>query len=225
MARVAVKENPYAAPGEITDGPPVYEMPGGREYAAPSLDEENGYIDSPILAWSPTLKEQPGYTPDPLRTGRTPGHDRRPYPTQPPENFWNVLDADDKSRHSVETQDADGFEEKRGILRRFAPNPRSIPSEDLRPTSRLSPHSYVFTRPMFGGPLHLTGIHFSMADHRRDYPVLGMEPVRTWRNTYRINPAPFDTDMVDLPPEDIPDVSNMRIRSVEVPAAANPWRL
>lgn len=225
MAKVAANANPYAAREEITDGPPSYSLPAGGVYAAPNPDAENGNMDSPIGAYSDTLRAQPGSTPDPQRTGLMRRWDMRPDPTVAPELHYQVLDADDRARHSVEFQDADGFEEfKGGSGKPAARNPRETPSAEPRPTSRLAPRSYIFTRVMAGGPMRLNGEHFSMADHRREYPILGTQPVREWRNTYRVVPAPADMDMVDVAPNNPRDAPSARIVSVEVPMRSG-WRL
>ena len=224
MAKVAANKNPYSAPEEITNGAPVYAMPNA-DFAVPNADSENGTMDSPIGAYSDGLRLAPGNTPDPMRLGVMARRDRRPDPAAPPERFWERLDADDKARHSVESQDADGFEIfKGGSGKPAARNPRETPPPEPRPLSRLSPRTYTFLRPFFGGPVALNGEHFSMADHRRDYPILGTQPVRSWRNTFRITPAPHDADMVDVPPNDPTDVPAARIVSVEVPNR-NSWRL
>jgi hypothetical protein len=46
-------------------------------------------------------------------------------------------------------------------------------------------------------PSRLTGDHFSMADHRRDYKIFEATPVNKRRNTFRLDPAPWDTNIVD----------------------------
>lgn len=224
MAKVAANHNPYAAREEITDHP-VYSLPASGVYAAPSPDKENGTMDSPIGQYSDRLRAQPGDTPDPMRTGLMRVRDMRPDPSRAPELHYQVLDADDRERHSVETQDADGWEEfKGGSGKPAAPNPRATPPPEPRPTSRLAPRSYSFLRPFFGGPRALSGEHFSMADHRRDFPILGTQPVKEWRNTYRVAPAPSDLDMMDVAPNDPRDVPSARIVSVEVPLTRG-WRL
>jgi hypothetical protein len=224
MAKVAANRNPYAAREEIVNTPPAYNMPN-PEFAAPSQDAENGVMDSPIGAYAYALREEIGGTPDPMRIGRLAVRDRRGDPGQPPERWFSRLDADDKARHSVEDQDADGFEIfKGGSGKPAAENPRRRPGPEPRPLSRMSPRTYSFTRPEWGGPRALNGEHFSMADHRRDYPILGMQPVRASRNTYRVMPAPWDEDMVDVAPNDPTDVPAGRIQSVAVPLS-NSWRL
>ena len=90
-------------------------------------------------------------------------------------------------------------------------------------TEKLSPRRYSFTRPFDqgtkgNGARQLNGQHFSMADHRRDYPILGMRPWNQHRNTYRVDPAPWDAEMYDVPPEStMGAVTNGRIQAVDVP--------
>src|SRR3546814_10876093 len=75
----------------------------------------------------------------------------------------------------------------------------------------MSPRSYTFTRPFdslnrnyanvsIGSARQLNGQHFSMADHRREYPILGIKPNHLRRNTYRLDPSPWDADLIDVPP-------------------------
>lgn len=80
------------------------------------------------------------------------------------------------------------------------PDPRWEPA----PVAPVTEHaSYRFFRYGYGlqvpYPLVNTGAHFSMADHRRNYPVLGMEPIRERRNTYRVDPPPRDVTIQDRP--------------------------
>lgn len=90
----------------------------------------------------------------------------------------------------------------------------------------MSPNTYSFVRPFDQTPeRQFNGVHFSMADHRRDYEIGGMTPAYKPRNTYRIEPAPWDKDIVDMPPNVQPDISE-RIVSVDVPPTTNrSWRL
>lgn len=228
MAKVAATVNSYAAPGEIRDNDaPTYAPPNSGAYAvpAPNRDAENGVMDSPIGAWAPELRAFPGGTPDPQRLGRMPVRDFRPNPAQAPERFFSANGAEFMQRHNAEMQDADGWTEaKGGSGKPTARDPRAIPPPEPRPTSRLAPRTYTFLRTLWGAPLRLNGLHFSMADHRRDYPILGTQPVRTWRNTFRIEPTPWDADMIDMPPNSVTDIPFAVFESVEVPAV-NPWRL
>lgn len=184
--------NPYSfrEPDNIAAIPEYAAMQS--RYAAPGLEEGDAYNDE--FGWAPK-----SYRADPSRVGNLPRIDYRPEPTRPAEEFWNEkLGRDKAERHSVETQDADGMTELKG-RKRWAPNPRSTPPPEDRKTMALSPHSYSFTRPMTGGAARfLNGRHFSMADHRRTYEILGMKPVTSRRNTYRTEPGPWDADIVDM---------------------------
>lgn len=173
-------------------------------YAVPS---EGGnppeWHDSPINAWAPKADGTIGSTPDPMRIGRTKTADYRPNAADPPEDFWLGAHGPGRERmlrHGVEFQDADGLAADIPQLKPQAPNPRSVPTPEPRPTNRMMPKSYVFTRPFDQHAARQNnGLHFSMADHRRAYPILGMEPVRRRRNTFRAEPAPWDSDLVDMP--------------------------
>lgn len=234
--------NPYAADeSEIGESVPTYSMPRGT-YAAPSLEDGDAYIDE--FGWGPELKTSTVQTPSAQRLGAIPRLDDYPDPTKPPEVWYNRLDSDDKSRHSVETVEATGWTELKGVApgdRRWADNPRlNVPAEP-RITNKLSPGTYSFTRPFdqfnrtYGGEpptgsaRTFNGTHFSMADHKRNYDITqtaGAMPVRTGRNTYRIDPTPWDTDIVDMPAN--PGYSaapEARIKSVEVPSGSRSMRL
>lgn len=180
-------------------------------YAAPSL-EDNPYPD--VHGWAPA----PNRTDADQRLGRIPSRSFR-LGGESSEAFYETRHADTAIRHSVEFLDADGFEIVKGELRR-APDPRWTPPRESRPTQRMSPHTYVFTRPFDQhSARRFNGSHFSMADHRRDYDILGMAPVRQRRNTsYRI-PAPWDTDLVDEPVE--MDVRPQGIPVIDLPPPSN----
>jgi len=70
----------------------------------------------------------------------------------------------------------------------------------LRPTAEQSPSNFRFVRPFYPGDGYgkSTGIHFSMASNRRAYPVGGMEPIRSFRNTFRLEPTARDAENADL---------------------------
>lgn len=233
MAKAAAQVSPYAVMPRIDDVP-TFEMPGSRDYAvpAPNSNEENGFMDSPSGAWAAGLHSVPGGTPDPMRLGTMPERDFRPNPAQAPEEFWSDREGDKDRQETAArvTQSTIGFKENQGLLRRFAPNPRSreagAPIADTRPTQSMSPHRYIFTRDMWGGPMRNNGEHFSMADFRRDYPVGGTQPVRTWRNTYRIMPVPYDADMIDVDPTTLtPSIPSAVIESPVPAMASATWRL
>lgn len=70
----------------------------------------------------------------------------------------------------------------------------------LRPTASQSPSVFRFVRPFYPGDGYgqSTGRHFSMASNRRAYPVNGMAPVRSLRNTFRLEPVARDAENADL---------------------------
>lgn len=91
----------------------------------------------------------------------------------------------------------------------------------IRPTATNSPTGYAFTRP-WHIPRNVNQVftedstadtgasrqHFSMADHRRRYEILGMRPQgRMGVNTYRASPRPWD-ESVFTPPPVVPNVPN-----------------
>jgi len=201
--------------------------PPPQQYGAYSEPPPGYPINNP-MGWAPVYER-----PD---SGASVRQDRYPDPTYAPEDTYRPRDRDKALRHSVEDQDADGWTElKGGSGRPAAPNPRSVPPPEDRPSMKMAPRSYSFTRPfdqwnrqygetVINSARQLNGTHFSMADHRRNYPILGMEPPRrSMRNTYRLTPAPWDENLVDMPPVSSPD--NLRIQSMEVPATNRTYRL
>lgn len=211
--------NPYAvAPGTGASDETAPSFAPDFRYAAPSLE------DNPLPAengFAPTHEN--GQVTDPARIGRVPS---RSFRAGDIENFFEIRNRDIASRHSVEFIDADGFEIVKGELRR-APDPRWTPSPESRPTQRMSPHRYVFTRPFDQhSARRFNGSHFSMADHRRTYDIYGMQPATTRRNTAYRMPAPWDTDIVDEPSDLEPDVLPGRVEVINLPPPNNrAWRL
>lgn len=223
--------NPYATSRtEQEFQEPEYPVMDSR-YAVPGIEEDAPYTDE--FGWSPSLRLSAQEIPDNARLQERALRDFYPDGQKTPESFYGQRDADEKSRHSVEDIDANGWDETKGIgtERRWAPNPREIPPPEPRVTSRLFPRSYSFLRPFGHGlgkgstPNNFTGVHFSMADHRRNYEVGGMAPASSRRNTYRIEPTPWDTDIVDMPPNVAPMLPQARIQSVEVASGSRNWRL
>jgi hypothetical protein len=240
------RSNPYATTRTAREsGLPDNEPPEQQynAYAVPGLTEENGYADSPVTAWGPTLRTSPMGFPDGSRLGETPRRDYRPDPAKPPEEgFWRLMDADRAIRYG-ESEDVDGNgwnENKFGaggpdpssnVYVRWAPNPRATPPPEPRVTSSLVPRTYSYTRPfdqlnrpfpdvVAGTARRFLGLHFSMADHRRNYEILGMAPQRMpgngTRNTYRLDPVPWDANIQDRA-EPAPPVSRV-LTQREVPA-------
>jgi len=230
------QDNSYAAP-QVPVG--SYISPagtGGAPYVEPdpAVDRPNGYHDSPIAAWAPKLRQEPGSTPDPMRTQQMVQRDYRPTPLyQAPRDWWLGVGPgrEEQQRHNqAETVDADGWQMSRpvgGMPKRAVPDIRRTPPAEPRLTNQLAPANYSYTRPFDQHAAHqLNGIHFSMADHRRTYPILGMQPAMTRRNTYRVDPAPYDRDIMDEPAKGADYTPSQRIQQVELPLnAGRSWRL
>ncbi len=214
------------------------------EFATPEYPESvNGYAvpllsDAPYnddFGWAPKLATSPIGVPDGSRIGVQPRRDYRPDPGRAPEEFWRPLDADDAERHSVETiTEMPGEVKARpgdinpGLgANRWARNPREIPPPEPRLSMRMHPVTYFFTRPFDQGiARRFNGLHFSMADHRREYETLGMAPAKTRRNTFRLEPSPWDTDIVDMPPPDpTPDIQPVPGVAVSDYGSGRTWRL
>lgn len=199
-------------------------------YISPSLEEsapDSEYFGN----WAPKLTDGVTGIPDGTRLQNYPSRDHRPEADQPPRRFWDRFNNDKIVREdrANETLNAIGWEEGKGA-RPQAPNPNLIPVPEDRPTMRMSPMTFAYTRlfdqGMKGlGAREFNGMHMSMADHRRDYDIFGMTPPKSGRNTYRLTPAPWDTDIIDMPPESDPDNLNARFQDVEVPTRNRSWRL
>lgn len=222
----ASRQSPYTI-GPPADGiTPDSALVTDARYAVPGPDdaEHDGWWDATGFATS--LRISPTDTPDATRLGVLPMYETREGAGDPLK-FNERYRGEGNDRHtSQEDIDSDGFETQ-VQFKHYVPRP--VPSDVVneRPTSRMSPRSYTFLRP-FGrqSARHLNGEHFSMADHRRDYPIHGMAPNKKYgRNTFRLDPAPWDTDIVDLPP-DVNSSPDARIRVVDIPPADNrSWRL
>lgn len=203
---------------------------GNMAYAVPTVGTDGpGYMDSPSGAWAPRLDAVPGGSPDPMRTQGMAVRDYRPLPQYSPDNFWTGLHGPGRERldrHRVEFLDADGIEARLPVGAERARNPREVPPPEPRWTNRLSPHDYVFTRP-FGQDTErwFDGSHFSMADHRRTYGIMGMAPPGHRRNTYRADPAPWDADLVDRPSPQTSSTPGHIIAYDLPPMANSAWRL
>lgn len=209
-------------------------------YAVPPLSAGDAFIDK--FGWAPTLAIRPSTveTPSAQRLGTIKRFDDSPDPRQPSSEFRSDVDRDRDYRYSVEQQDTTGWSVPSGLSngdRRWADNPRLSPPEEPRPMSRMVPRSYRFTRlfdqfnrthdgdPLTGSARHLNGQHFSMADHRRKYDILGMAPARSRRNTYRMEPEPWDLDIVDMPARNGPELPSAISHSVDLPSPGRSMRL
>jgi len=198
---------------------PEYGRPDSA-YAAPDIHRDAPYNDE--FGWGPKTRLGVESTPDAMREMSAPVRDVRPPGNQNPKPFYAAQSVDEDKRESVTDQDANGWNEKKDRYK-IGPDPRWNPPAETRPTEKLSPRSYSFTRPFDqgtkgNGARTLNGMHFSMADHRREYEILGMKPWAQSRNTYRVDPAPWDADMYDVPPASTEGTYvNGRIQAVDVP--------
>lgn len=228
--------NPFAAREVPVDSnradmqimePPQYAVPQHGAFSVPPIEAGAPYNDE--FGWGPKLRTSPTEIPSAQRLQTIPRYDYRPDPVRPPEEFWDRYGADDKRRHSVESQQATGWAEKKGVLptdRRWKEDPRLTPPAENRVTQQLAPRGYSFTRPFDQhSARQFNGMHFSMADHRRNYEILGMAPIHRPRNTYRLEPIPWDMDIVDMPPPNNAATTQARLTDVNVPEPSRSYRL
>jgi hypothetical protein len=193
-------------------------------FAAPGPGTDAPYTDT--FGWGPSPRISVGSTPDAMRLQQFPVRTVRPDAEDAPEEYYGPLDADEKQRHSVENVDADGWTVQKDQLKRAA-DPRWNPPAETRITEQMGQSRYRFWRPFDqgvkgNGARSLNGTHFSMADHRREYDILGMRPWAAHRNTYRADPAPWDADMYDMPdPSTVGTQYQGRFQAVELPASDN----
>jgi hypothetical protein len=136
---------------------------------------------------------------EPVRAQRTVANHYRHPPVHEPDNGYLRVPERYQGREILKA------DQSALPYRREAYIPGPDPKWTPPPVYPVTEHaSYRFFRPGFGlqvpYPLINTGAHFSMADHRRNYPVLGMEPVAERRNTYRTDPPPRDVTIQDRPP-------------------------
>lgn len=224
----AIRTPTHAAPYAADGSADFYGVnnPAGTDAAfADGPSGNTQYVFSP--GWAPTLREGTDNTPDPQRTEEMPRTDRRAN-LRNPLAWWRKLDADTAARESVVQQQSIGFTElKGGSGHGRAPDPRWTPPPESRPTQQMSPHTYLFQRP-FDQTIarRLSGQHVSMAVNRRNYDILTMTPVTNRRNTYRVEPSPWDTDIVDETPSATEGRPSARLQSPNImPAPSSAYRL
>lgn len=199
-------QNPYAAPisnpGEAPDPSNNFIWASNR-YAVPDIPESTD--PEYTLGFSPQLKADGSpdgsMLPDDIRTGH-----REPPPNDPNQHGYNDHRSREfRSRHSVEFY-SEGWHTKQEKI----PAPR-VPrwEQELaptRPTADRSPSNYLFQRP-WHIPRNIKDAlgeeataHFSLADHRRKYEIMGMRPQgRLGTNTYRASPRPWDENLFVAP--------------------------
>jgi hypothetical protein len=225
--------NVYAAPDQVPIGDYVAAVgrstvPNYRYDEASEFVRDDGFMDHPAGEWAPELEGGSTGIPDAHRNNVMALYDFRPTVTKPPEEWWagpHGPGTENLERHrAVETVDGDGWREFRGDMtrKRAIPDIRRTPPAESRKTSDMAPVTYSYTRPWDQDvSRHLNGQHFSMADHYREYPIYGMQPVSNRRNTFRADPMPWDTNIVDMPPTY--SVAMARITPIEVPRERS-WR-
>jgi hypothetical protein len=224
--KVAASNTPATPIADTPDYPVMVQS----AYAVPSLESGSPFNDE--FGWSnkglqPSAVEYPSAQ----RLMTIPRRDFYPDPVRPPDEFYEENRGREvNARHSSqEFVDADGWEELKGVTgsdRRWADDPRRTPPPETRLTQQMAPRTYLFERP-YGqdSERYLNGNHFSMADHRRSYEIqqFGMNPVTTPRNTYRLEPAPWDVNVVDVPPDSQPVYA--RHTGQNLPPGPRTWRL
>jgi hypothetical protein len=222
----ANRQNPYTVNTVEYAGQYANTAESGQTNSAYAVPSDTTAPYTNTFGWGPTPRISVGNTPDAMRLGSMPVRTVRPEDDASPESYYRPNDADDAQRHSVEDQNANGWSERKDHYK-IGPDPRWNPPVETRLTEQMSPANYAFTRPFDqstkgNGARQFNGQHFSMADHRRDYEILGMQPWSPRRNTYRVDPAPWDMDLYDVPPAQDMGVSVQgRIQAVELPHHGN----
>ena len=204
MARARSK-NPYARPlipaGQAPNAnqhSAVWVGPG--RYAVKDVPESTD--PEYTLGYSPELVASGSATgaalPDDIRIGH-----REPPPNKSTDPKWNAVQSSDYlRRHAVEVHREGRWETQQ----RKIPAPRMPLWEQerppTRPTATQTPVGGLMTRPWHipRNRAEIEGdgavLHFSMADHKRNYPIMQMEPQgRLGMNTYRADPRPWDESL------------------------------
>lgn len=206
MANLARGRNPYERPQLRAGEPPVPAgdviWAGPRRFAVPAPPDSTD--PEYTTAFASQLKaggsSDGTMLPSDIRIGA-----REPVENNPNDREYNARRMSDfLRRHSVEE-----FETPWKVRQRKAAVPSNpywtadVVSE--RPTADMSPSLGLFTRP-WHVPRNRAEIepgavlHFSMAAHRRNYPIYGMQPRgRVGVNTYRAEPKPWDENLFRAP--------------------------
>lgn len=211
MARPGM--NPYARPamrdGEAPDptneqvfaGPGAYAVTDAPDSSDPEY-QDGAYASELRRGGSPDGSKLPSD----IRIGTREEPENDPNDREYNRRQWsNKL-----QRHSVEDT-ATGWTVQQHKAGPPAQNPMWTQERmPIRPTATNSPLNYQFRRP-WHFPRNIAEIdptlaveermHFSMADHRRVYPIMGMKPQgRIGVNTYRSDPQPWDDELFITPP-------------------------
>jgi hypothetical protein len=191
----------YVAPTYPADGTPVKPIPGrlhgGEAYQHKAMEIPD-YQDGFAPTLHPDIADPPG-TPDPIRTMR-----REPpvFTYEPTRSEHRGLDF--LKRLSVETAQSTGWDiQQYQDAVPFDPARQPMPGSNppSRPTAHMGQNTYLHLRGDFPErPPFRTGAHFSMADHKRRYLIMGQRPQdRMGVNTYRQEPTPWDSTLTSAP--------------------------
>lgn len=197
--------NPYARPPDSVGGAAPnpsgkYRLGGPGRYAVPDVPETTDpeWTDG----FSPHLAAGGSYDgtrfPDIIRIGK-----RKPPPNDPNDKHYTaVRDAEKARRLTVEH-----VTEPQPRIRQSGPYVPPIPDQvqpklPTRRTATMAPSDAILTRP-WHVPRNATDalgpnavLHFSMADHRRNYPIMMMQPRGgIGINNIRNQPVPWDTEL------------------------------
>lgn len=204
----AVGQNPYAHPASPGDGSAPnpsgnYIWGGPGRYSVPDIPDttDPDYLDgySPALAAGGSTDGT--MLPDEIRIGV-----RKPPPNDPNNRAYNNLRQSEKiGRHAVEQTTDGNWTEVQNRPNRPPRPEESKPS--IRPTATQAPVDNLLRRPWHipRNAVDALGpnaeLHVSMADHRRNYEIMGMQPRGgVGVNTYRASTAPWDQNLF-IPPE------------------------
>lgn len=194
---------PYVANYNASfDGSSDIGQPDPANRAIPDNDPSGAHNTS--FGWADSFDRD--ILPDGRRTGRK---ECRQQPEVDEAKSYARRDADiERRRKGMDTVENPSFKPvpKDGRVKTATLNPYRLHawSEGDRPTSGVNPNEWEQHR-IYGagykgiGTIDLNGEHFSMAQHRHDYEHFGMAPVRSWRNTYRLDPQPWDANLTDSP--------------------------
>jgi hypothetical protein len=122
-----------------------------------------------------------------------PPADQNPQPWYDDRNIWAK-----QQREKIEDQTAIPWQIETSKPPQMADDPRWNPPTVNRWSAFLSPSSYRFTRPYDQTSEHeLNGVHLSLADNRRAYILTGQSGrIRSWNNSYRLDPTSNDATAV-----------------------------
>lgn len=184
------------------DNPPIPYLPANYTYAQPPSTK----LQQESLAAGKEYKV----------TGGVPGQWSKNNPLQETA-LWpqEYLDGDEGEAHHVprKTRVAD---------------PRWTPPQYTGATGQGSrnPAGYEFQRPYdVSSAKHLNGNRYSQAEHPHDYQYTGITTSGMRRNTYRIDPGPWDTDVIDRPGTTDPTTAATYTQPTTVPIRKTSYRL